>query len=168
MIFLVVSEGQVQYLPGQDSDADDSIVQSCGYKAYLTTQFVCCDNVLTSLRSLESNGGDDLKCCGSQAFNGEKSFCASCGKTKTVLPLSEKALWSCCKHKHMYRSDNSKCCDCGVEEGNQCAYRTHRQPRSQGFSSFRPLERQRRDLGNEVHPHEPLQRSFTSILNTKD
>ena len=168
MIFLVVAEGQVQYLPGQDSDADDSIVQSCGYKAYLTTQFVCCDNALASLRSLESNGGMTLNVVVVKPLTERRAFVHPAGKQKTVLPLSEKALWSCCKHKHMYRSDKSKCCDYGVQEGNHCAYRTHRQPRSQGFSSCRPLERQRRDHGNEVHPHEPLQRSFTSILNTKD
>lgn len=61
-------------------------------------------------------------CCGNQGFNAEESFCLTCGKTKTVVPLSEKALWSCCQNKKVYKLDDSKCCDYGVEKGDQCKY----------------------------------------------
>ena len=62
-------------------------------------------------------------CCGNQGFNSEESFCLTCGETKTVVPLSEEALWSCCQNKQVYKLDDSKCCDYGVEKGDQCKYK---------------------------------------------
>ena len=120
----------MHYLPGQDSDADDSTVQCCGNKPFLTTQAVCCNDVVTSLLSVKK--ADLRHCCGNQGYNAEESFCLTCGKTKTVVPLSEKALWSCCQNKQVYKLDDSKCCDYGIEKGDQCKYK-HYNPKTLVF-----------------------------------
>ncbi len=107
-------------LPGQDTNADDTTVQCCGSKPYLTTHGICCNEVLTPFYPLKADNKDALECCGDQGFNQRTSFCYSCGKNKHVLPLNEKQSWSCCKDKEIYRDEESRCCEYGVEKGKQC------------------------------------------------
>ncbi|KAL9984496.1 hypothetical protein ACROYT_G006796 [Oculina patagonica] len=115
----VISKGKVRDLPGQDTNADDTIVQCCGSEPYLITHGICCNEVLTPFYPLKANSRDALECCADQGFNKRTSFCYSCGKTKHVLPLNEKQSWSCCKEKEIYRDEESRCCEYGVEKGTQ-------------------------------------------------
>ena len=39
--------GKLRDLPGQDTDADDAIVQCCGSEPYLSTQAACYNDVIT-------------------------------------------------------------------------------------------------------------------------
>ena len=76
--------------------------------------------MITPFYPLTTDRKDDLECCDDQGFNNRTSFCYSCGKHKHVLPLTEKQSWSCCKEKEIYKNEESKCCEYGVEKGQQC------------------------------------------------
>ena len=39
--------GKLRDLPGQDTDADDAIVQCCGSEPYLSTQAACYNDIIT-------------------------------------------------------------------------------------------------------------------------
>ena len=116
--------GAVRDLPGQDTDADDAIVQCCGSEPYLSTHGICCKNVITPFYPLKVNSKDSLQCCDDQGFNKRTSFCYSCGSKKHVLPVSEKNSWKCCKDQEIYRDKEFRCCDYGVEKGQQCKLHT--------------------------------------------
>ena len=112
--------GAVRDLPGQDTDADDATVQCCGSEPYLSTHGICCKNVVTPFYPLKVNSKDSLQCCDDQGFNKRTSFCYSCGSKKHVLPVSEENSWKCCKDQEIYRDKEFRCCDYGVEKGQQC------------------------------------------------
>ncbi|KAJ7336627.1 Neuronal pentraxin-1 [Desmophyllum pertusum] len=116
----VCCQGNVRDLPGQDTDADDTTVQCCGSEPYLSTHGICCNDVIAPFFPLKLDSKDALECCDDQGFNNRTSFCYSCGKKKHVLPLSEKKSWSCCKNKEIYKDEESRCCDYGVEKEKQC------------------------------------------------
>ena len=118
--FLYPLLGNVRDLPGQDTDADDTTVQCCGSEPYLSTHGICCNDVIAPFFPLKLDSKDALECCDDQGFNNRTSFCYSCGKKKHVLPLSEKKSWSCCKNKEIYKDEESRCCDYGVEKEKQC------------------------------------------------
>ena len=68
---------------------------------------------------------EDLECCNNQGFDKRKSFCFSCGKTRHVLPLTEKDSWSCCNDVEIYNNAESRCCAYGVEKGKQCKWNVY-------------------------------------------
>ncbi len=121
-LFLFPLLGEVHDLPGQDTDADDTTVQCCGSEPYLTTHGICCNDAITPFYSPELDLKDALECCDNQACNWRTEFCYTCGKKKHVLPLSQKQSWSCCNDKEIYKNDESRCCEYGVEKERQCKF----------------------------------------------
>ncbi|KAL9983773.1 hypothetical protein ACROYT_G005997 [Oculina patagonica] len=116
----VCCQGKVRDLPGQDTDADDTTVQCCGSEPYLSTHGICCNDVVTPFYPLKADSKDALQCCDDQGFNNRTSFCYSCGEKKHILPLTEKESWNCCQDKEIYKDDEYRCCEYGVEKGEQC------------------------------------------------